>query len=55
MLQMLVLAAAEASEGPLGGEEASGVNPWVIGGITLLILLAALGALLAFGAGREHS
>ncbi len=32
-----------------------GVNHWVIGGVTLLILLAALGALMAFGGGREHS
>ena len=32
-----------------------GVNHWVIGGLTLLILLAALGALMAFGGGREHS
>jgi hypothetical protein len=32
-----------------------GVNHWVIGGLTLLILLAAMGALIAFGGGREHS
>jgi hypothetical protein len=32
-----------------------GVNHWVIGGLSLLILLAALGALMAFGGGREHS
>ena len=30
-------------------------NHWLIGGITLAILLALLLALLAFGAGREHS
>ena len=32
-----------------------GVNHWVIGGVTLLLLLAALTALIAFGGGREHS
>jgi hypothetical protein len=32
-----------------------GANHWVIGGLSLLILLAALGALIAFGGGREHS
>jgi hypothetical protein len=32
-----------------------GVNHWVVGALTLLILLAALGALVAFGGGREHS
>lgn len=30
-------------------------NPWLIGGITLAILMALLVALLMFGAGREHS
>ena len=30
-------------------------NHWLIGGITLAILIALLVALLAFGAGREHS
>jgi hypothetical protein len=33
----------------------AGVNHWVVGAITLAILLVALGALLAFGGGREHS
>lgn len=33
----------------------AGANPWVVGGITLAILLGLLVALLAFGAGREHS
>ena len=45
----LVLAAAEESE--MWG----GVNHWVVGAGVLLLLLVALGALLAFGAGREHS
>jgi hypothetical protein len=30
-------------------------NHWLIGGVVLLILIALLVALLAFGAGREHS
>jgi hypothetical protein len=30
-------------------------NHWLIGGVTLAILLALILALLAFGAGREHS
>ena len=30
-------------------------NHWLVGGVTLVILLALLLALLAFGAGREHS
>ena len=30
-------------------------NHWLVGGIALGILLALLLALLAFGAGREHS
>jgi hypothetical protein len=48
-MSTLLLAAAEESE------TWGGVNHWVIGGLTLLILLAALGALIAFGGGREHS
>jgi hypothetical protein len=31
------------------------VSPWAVGGITLGILLLMLGALVAFGGGREHS
>ncbi len=31
------------------------INPWIVGGITLLILLGMLGALVAFGGGREHT
>lgn len=30
-------------------------NEWLVGGVTLAILLALLIALLVFGAGREHS
>ena len=54
MLNMLVLTVAQAAEGTLGGEEPP-VNEWVVGGISLLLLLGVLGALMAFGAGREHS
>jgi hypothetical protein len=32
-----------------------GANHWLVGGITLAILLVMLLALLIFGAGREHS
>jgi hypothetical protein len=31
------------------------INHWVVGGLSLLILLAMIGALVVFGAGREHS
>ena len=31
------------------------INPWIVGAITLGILFAMLGALVAFGGGREHS
>ncbi len=35
--------------------EHSEVNPWLIGGLTLLLLLILLLAVVAFGGGREHS
>jgi hypothetical protein len=44
----VITAAAES-----GGEAA--VNPYVVGVISLAILLALIVALLMFGAGREHS
>jgi hypothetical protein len=47
MLNAFVTVAAE--------EHSNGVNHWLVGGITLVILLALLMALLIFGAGREHS
>ncbi len=31
------------------------INPFVVGGIALVILLALMLALLSFGGGREHS
>ena len=48
-MSTLLLAAVEEHE--MWG----GVNHWVVGAIVLAILLAALGALVAFGGGREHS
>jgi len=48
-MSTLVLAAVEQN-GMWGG-----VNHWVIGGVVLLILLSAMGVLVAFGGGREHS
>jgi hypothetical protein len=35
--------------------ESDGVNPWVIGGLALGLLLLLLLAVVAFGGGREHS
>lgn len=45
---LLVRAAGET-------EEAAALNPWIIGLIVLGLLVGALGGLMAFGAGREHS
>lgn len=47
-ISTLAITASEAA-----GEPA--VNHWVVGGITLAVLLALLVALIMFGAGREHS
>ena len=44
----VITAAAES-----GGEAA--INAYVVGGISLAILLALMVVLLMFGAGREHS
>jgi hypothetical protein len=48
MLSALTIAAATAEHEPA-------VSPYVIGGVTLAILLALLVALVSFGGGREHS
>ena len=48
-MSTLLLAAAEEHQ------TWGGVNHWVIGASTLLILMAVMGALIAFGGGREHS
>ena len=46
---MVLLAETEHSEG------GAGLNPWLVGGITLAILMAALFAVLAIGGGRDHT
>lgn len=46
-LAPLLVSAAES--------EHSGINPWFVGGATMLFLLALVLGLLAFGAGRDHS
>jgi hypothetical protein len=33
----------------------TGVSPWFVGGSLLFVFVALMAALLAFGAGREHS
>ena len=48
---MSTLLQAAAEEHEMWG----GVNHWVVGAVVLAILLAALGAVVAFGGGREHS
>jgi hypothetical protein len=41
---------------PLAAEESSaGAWPYLIGGLALVLFLAAIMALLSFGRGREHS
>ena len=45
---LTALTAQTAQAGP-------SINPYAVGGIALGLLLALLLALLAFGAGREHS
>jgi hypothetical protein len=40
---------------PLAAEEGAGATPFLVGGGALLLLLALMAALLAFGKGREHS
>ncbi len=40
---------------PLAAEEGAGAWPFLVAGLVLLILLGAMGVLLAIGKGREHS
>ncbi len=47
MLNALMIVASESAE--------PAVSPYVVGGLALGILLAALLALVWFGGGREHS
>lgn len=48
-LNDLALVAAES------GESGTHISPWLIGGLVFLLFIGALAALLAFGAGRDHS
>jgi hypothetical protein len=48
-MSTLVVVAAE------NGETWGGVNHWAVGAVVLAILMVSLGALVAFGGGREHS
>jgi hypothetical protein len=50
VINQTALAAASAAES--GGPA---VNPWLIGGVTLAILLLMLLGLIWFGGGRDHS
>ncbi|MDQ3615174.1 MAG: hypothetical protein M3393_00795 [Actinomycetota bacterium] len=47
-LTPLVTAAAEVHSEPV-------VHPYVVGAVTLLLLLAMMAGLLMFGKGRDHS
>lgn len=49
MASTLITLASEVSH------ESAGMGPYIIGVGTFLILMALLGALMAFGGGREHS
>jgi hypothetical protein len=49
LLAPALVVAAESTE------HESGANPYLIGGAALVILLAMLLAVVAFGGGREHS
>jgi hypothetical protein len=52
MSTLLVQVTTLASE---SHEEVNQALSWGIGGIALAILMALIGALVAFGGGREHS
>ena len=51
-LQTPVLALARLAE---EGHAEGGVNPWIIGGVALAILLGLLLVVVAIGGGREHT
>ena len=53
MSHTFVSVAARLAEG--AGVNEGAPNPYVIGGGVLVVLLLALGAVAAFGGGREHS
>ncbi len=48
ILSVLPLAAETASE-------SDGVNPWLVGAGTFVVLVALLLVLVAFGGGRDHT
>lgn len=50
---MLNTAIALAAETEVHSEPA--VSPWLVGGLTLVILLLLLLGVVGFGGGREHS
>jgi len=52
---MTILFAILEGGGSALAEEGAGNQPYIIGGGILLLLFALIGALLAFGKGREHS
>jgi hypothetical protein len=52
---MTILLALLHSGGTDLAESSSSWTPYVVGGGILLMLLALMAALLAFGRGREHS
>ena len=52
---MTILLASLSSGGTAVAESGTYWPPFYIGGGILLVLLALMGALLAFGKGREHS
>jgi len=52
---MTILLAPLESGGSEIAESGTYWAPYYIGGVSLLILLVLIGALLAFGKGREHS
>lgn len=54
-MQPMNILLAVLSGGGTTGDEGTFWAPYYIGGGTLLFLLALLGALIAFGGGREHS
>jgi len=47
----LMVSLTESASSESGGE----LNPWVVGGLALGILVAALLAVLAIGGGRDHT
>jgi hypothetical protein len=52
---MTILLAALHSGGTDVAASGTSSAPYIVGGGILLVLLALMGALLAFGKGREHS